>query len=232
MFSSLTLSPDGSLHLVWEDRLGNTSRILYAMGVPMGWSHPVVLSGADCSATAPTIDAGTGGVYAAWTEERRAEKQVAFRELSNGVWLSPVRISGETHKAIRPRVAVGRGGLVGVVWEDHRLGIPSVYYRERVGGEWLDEMPITDGASKAFRPVLAHGPGALVFVAWYGGIGEASSAVYRRREEGRWGPPVVLAEHEDPIYFVSIAVDDNGRLHAVYQNRRGGRYNVFYRMSE
>jgi len=67
---------------------------------------------------------------------------------------------------------------------------------------------------------------------WYDSKWGATEAVYRSREKETWGQPYRLSSSPAPTYFASIAAGDDGSLHAIFQDRQRGNYDVYYRRGE
>jgi len=233
---AVACTDDGRLHVVWESRVGESSRVLYTYRSRGKWAEPVCLSREGTNAGEPAIRSGAGTnasghdrTYVVWSEKEKTTEHIVFRELCRGNWKGPVRLSSGAHSCKRPALCADGAGNVRVVWEDHRFQNPAVCYRERTKGKWQAEVLLTDGSSKAFRPVVASGNGPLICVAWYDDRWGPTEAACRTRDESGWRPVFRVTETSAPTYFVTLDLDDRGGAHLLFQDRRRGTYDVYYK---
>jgi hypothetical protein len=236
LMPAVACTDDGKLHVVWESRESESSRVLYAYRSRGKWARPVCLSLEGTNAGEPAVWSGasTGAsgrdrVYVVWSEKEKTTERVVFRELSRGNWKGIVRLSSGAHSCNRPALCADGAGNVRVAWEDHRFQNPAICYRERIAGKWQAEVLLTDGSSKAFRPVVESSNGQLICVAWYDDRWGPTEAACRTRDNTGWQPVFRVTETLAPTYFVALDLDDRGGVHLLFQDRRRGTYDVYYK---
>ena len=243
---ALAVTPDGTLHAVWEDDFLGSPRIIYA-SKPVGgdWSIPLTdISGVttgtpgrpDIAATPNGavhvlwhVDAG-GGSFDVWYATKPA----------GGSWSTPVQITTGGESA-DPSLVAGSDGSLHALTTFFAAGVR--YLRKPVGGSWTPEKTFLPVSGSAIGlPSLAIGSGGSLYGVWLEFRSPNWSVVFVEKPAGGvWGAQVTLADAVDvacppepvgcgPKIAVSPAGSpDAGRLHVVWQELVGSQRDIFYR---
>jgi len=158
---TLAVSPDGVVHVVWEE-----GPFLYHRYRDHGvWSQPAFVA----TGEAPALTAGPDGVvHLVWSNEFGGNYEIYYSTWGEAGWSLPRNVSHTSGVSLAPEVAVGDDGVRHVVWTDNTPGYPVVYHASSSDGLIWSTFPIPSGSGLA--PVVAIGFQEMitqvVHVAW------------------------------------------------------------------
>ncbi|MHA1299026.1 MAG: sialidase family protein [Candidatus Helarchaeota archaeon] len=201
---SITVDNNGIVHVVWCDDTpwpgvwGNDIEIMYANYTGSGWSNATVIS-----------DDSTG-----WN----------------------------TGLSLYPSIAVDNNGIVHVVWEDNTPW-PSVWgtdfeimYANYTGSGWSNATVISDDSTgwntgNSYSSSIAIDNNGIVHVVWRDGTpgvwGSDLEIMYANYTGSGWSNATVISDdstgwNDKDSYGPSIAVDNTGILHVVWEDETDG----------
>lgn len=155
---------------------------------------------------------------------------VAFGQEVSNKWSEPIPLSSSNPSSWFPDIAVDANGRIHVVWstsirkeqpalEDLEAGNDVVMYTSSQDGlEWSDIASIaaTPHYGYVTRPALLVDPQGYLHMSYRGenaSIRHTRAPLDAARSPPAWRPPRQISAY---AYFSRIALDNQGRLHAVY----------------
>jgi hypothetical protein len=241
----LAMNARGDAVLAW--RATGTSLLVayrragHGFGRPQRLVSPPAADQLQIRDPAVAIDA-SGNAYVAWVSAPRAERNqplrgangVRFAQRSRTGRFGRPRIVSGPDPAFEPSLAVGRDHTVVLVWRagDSSGGNPIRASIRPPGGVFgspqqlsapLFAVPGQTPESTAHAPLVARTPGGETVAAWaetaytralgdYQQVGVATAPA-----GGAFGPPAVLTATGQSSGDPALAVDDRGRIGAVWQ---------------
>jgi len=194
--------------------------------VATGWSAHHLVGPGGLEPSIATNDAGQ--VVLAWAGPGQQVSTEAVRALTGTIrgglagerQLSDEILWDSVPDAPVPEAAIGRGGDAVVAWNRvvsfaiHDAGV-EVSTTRVPGGGWEHARGI---AAPTYypRPSLGVLPDGAILVAWRGGNVAVRAADQANVSPSAWGTSFVLSDPGADVYNPSIAVDDAGRVHAVW----------------
>jgi hypothetical protein len=169
-------------------------------------------------------------IHIAWTQFDGSLGRVYYRKYDSG-WREPELLSLPGAYAGYPSMDIDSRGRLHLVWYGIREAsagtstahgaIYEIYY-VRYDRRWTAPEQISPGIPDAINPTLAVDASDRVHVVWFQSDGRAFQVVYTSRSaSGAWTSPATLTGGEEPSTMPALAVDRNGRAHAVWE-RKGG----------
>ena len=246
-YPALVSDQNAWVHLCWADnRLGpSLEEVFYKRSTDQGstWTPDTALTLPPNDIFAPSIATSGLTVHLAWDARPGGfpdSTRVFYRRSTDGgvAWDSVRQLNTSVYQANHPSIAADDSGLVHVVWYDYRTGSYQLYYCRSTddGVTWQPEVRLTSGY--AALPSAATGPDGMVGVAysqWYSS--QRYGIAYRQSTDAglSWGPEewvsdTAIGYHRD----VSIAIDPQGRAHAVWNDSSAALpyWKVLYRRRE
>lgn len=253
--ASIASSPDGYLHVVWEDKRTGRWKLYYRRSLNGGYffederqpdANNIGFGGpAVCYGGQDIVNI----IYTRWVTDSYQLFNVYSKD--NGVQFSlPQKLTTASSLKENPSCTIDNNGEVYIVWQDARDDVVGdrreIYFKHSPdGGEtWDSDVRLTNdpgnGSSDASIAVDSNGN---VHVVWHDDR-SGSWEIYYKQSQDRgvtWGPDIQLTTRPDPDYnpgtiesdLPSIAVDSYGRVHIVWQDTRINNVpRVFYKRKE
>lgn len=214
-------APDGTIHALWEE----DDRLFYRNRVNGQWSTPVAV----VSGRQPAAAVGPDGtVFVVYVNEFMEHTNVFFMRLQEEVWSLPRLVSRTSGVSLSPAVAVDGNGGVHVVWADRTPGY-FVIYHARLEETWL-YAPIPN--ARGAEPRLVYNPMRdLLHVVWQSPtVGSDRQDIFHVQGfTHAWSlPENISASLAADAVNAALAVDAQGAVHLVWQERAEGRSQVKY----
>ena len=177
---TIATTPDGAVHLVWEDnRASAKQQLFYKKFTPgSGWSADqqiVFVPGAGVARTPSLVASRTGRLHLVWRDNRDGNNEIYYKQYVPGVGWDAVdtRVTTNASSQIEPYVDTDPMNNVYAVWTDLRNGAsnPDIYYAERKAGTWASETALVSAASDTTNsvqhfPGITHDTVGHTFVTW------------------------------------------------------------------
>jgi len=231
----IAVSSTGRVYIVFVTYLSASSaEEIYCSYSDNGttWITPVSVSESPtlCS-WGPSIDMdGSNVLHVVWSEEMLSlwSHDVFYRNFNGTSWSTAVNLSNNTSLSRAPDIVVGGSGTIMVVWDNNYHTPAYCYYN---GTSWgassviCDDLPDSGmNMSIAYHSGVFHagwiqrtGRTPDIFEIWYASFDATLS----------WNTPVSLSDDDGSCEFGStgggIAVDGNGDLHVVFNERAAGK---------
>jgi len=185
---SLTIAPDGSAFVAWEDYNVTDKEIYVRRWNGSSWADAGSgsASGGGMSDNAgdsrfPTLAAAPdGSVYIAWQDRSSGENEIYVLRWDGSVWqevgagsASGRGVSDNAGHSWLPSLALDSDGTPYVSWEDHGGWNAEIFVRFWNGSSWAtvgagsaSGSGISDNAGRSVDPSLAIGPNGTPYIAW------------------------------------------------------------------
>ena len=125
------------------------------------------------------------------------------------------------------------GNVVHTVWYDNRDGNPEIYYKCSTDGgvTWGADTRLTNNTAESRYPYIAVS-GSIVHTVWYDNRDGNDEIYYKRSTDGgvTWGADTRLTNNTAYSNVPSIAVSGS-IVHTVWQDNRGGNWEIYYKRS-
>ena len=213
----ILFSPDGAIHLIWED----DGQIYHAWRDANGaWHTPQrVFRGLTPSLA---ID-NQGQVHMVFAQNVVGNFEIYYTRFNGYNWTLPRNVSHTPGHSYSPYISIAPDGSLHVVWNERVSSGDIIYHANLDGATWVD-FPIPSAWGKA--PVL-HLMNRVAHVLWQGpSLSSAYDIYYVRGLEGTWQLPQNLSDTANrQSVGVDSVVDARGWIHAVWleEARQGYR---------
>jgi len=239
--ASIASSPEGYLHIVWQDKRSGAWKLYYIRSLNGGatFQKEKQLDPYPIGHGGPCVCYGGNGIV-----------NIVYRKLVNGRWelfniyssnngdssSSPQRLTNANSIKDNPSCAIDGNGYVYLVWNDTRDNPApekrEVYFKRSLDGgrTWEPDMRLTeDPANGSADSSIAVDVNGHVHVVWHDDR-SGSWEIYYKESPDRgvtWGPDIQLTSRPNPDYdpetvetdLPSIAVDNNGNVHIFWQDK-------------
>jgi len=234
-YASSLASEGYNIHMVYQEDVDGTIRVVYRSFDLFAWSAPEYLSSVESGrGMVPTVAAGPGGsVHVAWWNTGEEPVGIEFDRIRYREkiveWSPEETISGPEAEAMRPNIVVDDSGHVHVAWIDKRGIFEQIYYRYRGHSGWEEEVCLTSVQCTNYHPSMARSDGGLRLLYWANSPSISNPGVFfMERENAFWGPPLRISSESSRASLCSIAAEEGGILHAVWKDDRDGNEEIYY----
>ena len=214
------------IHIAWAEDLAGIKRIYHARSADQGVTWDAAQPIPYALGYAPTLSlAYDGAIWVAWQSDTAlssvARADIYASRWDGEDWSLPTNVSANSSADSRsPDIAWAGGAHTHLVWEKESLdGTLYIQYArwEKTSAAW--STPVTLSQSGwAMQPSLAVGEDGSPYVAWDSGhqliLCSLADELDPRVEQ--------IASSEEGIRDVSVAIDRQNRIHAVWSARDGG----------
>lgn len=232
---NLTRAPDGSLHLVFEDKRDPANLEVYwkrldTNGTPLVDDVRVTNSPGGSGLPAVAVDAD-GRSHVTWYDSRSGALDIYYRRLNaTGAPAGPeLRVTNGTSFSHAPKLVVDGQGRANIVWHDD--GAPN-------GGSAATAVALPrEPASDTLLPTSTWGDPAIFGPSAQ--FGNFEIYLQRVASDALQGPPLQISRGAAFSIWPSVAVDAEDALHVTWQDNRHrpgdrndteftGTYDIFY----
>ncbi len=232
VYPALAADPGGNVHLVWC--VTNGWGIYYARWDAGSWtaSERLALGGYPPALAADP----NGNVHAVWTDGRDGNEEIYYKRWDGLSWTADERLTNAPGDSRYSAVAADPSGNVHVVWEDQRAVNWKVYYKRWDGVTWTPDELIVSAPGEpnhTHSPALAADPSGNVHVVWEDYRDGNYPEIYYKRWDGlSWTADERLTYDPWVSRHPDIGVDPSGNVHVVWEDRRDGNPEVYYKRGE
>lgn len=221
----ITEGPPGNVHVVWKDDRDRNFEIYHRVrsGGVWGQARRVTFDGAPSARPVVASDA-IGKVHLVWNDSRDGNKEIYHSMWDGYGWSGPHRVTFTGGDSFAPS-SVATGYTLHIVYSEMTAGFFEIYYVNLDFAEWSEPLRLTAGATgDRLVPTIAAGPDGTVHVAWWdlGEGGSAGGSIYHMEGPGDWSGARLVSGPEADAMRPSVAVDDSGRVHVAWIDKRDG----------
>jgi hypothetical protein len=222
---------------------GSASFIILSQAEPPPTPSPAAPVGARLAAnrgasSGPAIAAGPDDtLHVAWAAASEGSPAIFYARSSDGgvTFSAPVTVARGPDAAARgaPAIAGGANGAIAIAWEEKRDGVWGIVYSHSTDGKSFSPavlMGSPTADSDRSDPTLASAADGTLYLAWRDlRVGETGGIYFARAAAGGdFGTETAVSPYPefqgDPV----LAVDQQGRVHLAWTDRRDGPAAVYY----
>lgn len=239
----LEIYPDGSFHLVWEDRTyGNQWEILYSNSTDNGatWSTVVNVSNNSGASQNPDLEFSTFVVPAdpsvIWQDDNSGQREIYYSTSSSSgsSWITPVNISKTSGNSLNSDLEIAMSEVFHVVWSDYTYGSQwDIFYSNSSdnGATWSTGVNISNNSWVSTKPDLEISLSGNLYLVWEDNTSDFD-IYYRNSSDsgGTWSTIVNVSDtgSQDNSLQADLKIDSNGILHLVWDDDTPGDTDIYY----
>jgi len=216
--------PGGDLAVVWTDLRTGKSQIFIRVRIRGTWQPETPITDLDGDGHHASVGADAHGmVQVAWIQDRQGvSSQIEFKRFAYiSPFGTPTPVTFSSELPDPPALEVRPDGSSYLVWSD-RSATPRLYFaRFHPDSGMSPRAPLTllPGSAQVGATVACDTSGTL-HIAWIGaGSGISELHYQRRRASSAPAPQDTVLDHSGYLLQnASIACDDSGGVHLVYEN--------------
>lgn len=227
------ISPDifGRVHVVWEERVTPQNTEIFYITKDITWSSPVNISNTLGYSSNPDIIADNLGYpHIVWNDQpiTPAHTVIFYTKKYEGGWISPINISKKLWgHSIYPAIALDNFQYPYVVWQDDDA--QEIFYTTWNGIYWFFPINISKTSEYSGKPDIVAVFNNL-HVIWTEIPPLLKSEIfYASKKEGEdWSLPINISNTLGASGFSSLASDDLGYPHVVWNDYAFENGEIFY----
>jgi hypothetical protein len=223
----VAVDSSGAVNIAWAESTNGPRQVVFIRSTDQGltFSQPVNVSRSAGEGFDPAIAIGDDdSVNIAWEDTQSGTGELFFtRSTDSGAsFSSPKKISAGLGEASDPEIAIDRQSRTSVAWVEAQPegGTRIMISRTADGGQAFSApVVVTSGPEAEFEYIAMVTRGNAIYLAF---TDDDAEQVFLTQSQGdglRFSPPLQLS-HADTskghAKSPSIAVDGNGRIHAVW----------------
>ncbi len=237
----IAVDKNGNINVVWEDDIAGHSDISFNRSADNGATFPALksLSRNIGNSNSPQIAVDLGGnINVVWENDSPGHFDIfSSRSTDNGATFSPIPknlsngLGGSNSN--RPQIALDAGGNINVVWEENTGNNTDIFFTHSSNGglNFSAPLPISkdpDSSSNAWLTVDSSGN---INVAWEDTTVGNGDIFFARSVDGgtTFSPtPQNLSNDAGLSLAEQVAVDKNGNINVVWQDRTPGPSQILF----
>lgn len=242
VFPSIRTTPNGSIHVAWEDTVNGTPQIFYVRSTNAGSSFSATAVQLSTTAAQPTFGStsvqlasdSSGKLYALWVDESTSLRLA--RSDDNGSSFSLVHThtpSGVSPAG--PSLTIDSNDHLHMAWSESTIGgtVRTIQYAQSSdeGVNWSAAIKIAQGNTLSQATVAADAANGFVYLAYRN---EDAKEIYMTisSDAGQTFPaPFNFSNNAGTSLDPSLAVDSSGRLYIVWTDTTPGNYETVFSKS-
>jgi hypothetical protein len=224
---------DGRVHVVWADERDRNLEIYHKVKTGGVWSLDERLTSSAERSARPVLAVDiTGRLHLVWNDSRDGNKEI-YHRIWNGSWSPETRVTNTEGDSFASSI-VADGYTIHLVYNEVVGGHTEIIYRYFDFLAWSEPTPLTGMASgDRMVPSIAIGPDGALHVAWWDTRedppGNTEGKIYYRRKTTDWLPEECISGPAADAMRPNVAVDDSGRVHVVWIDKRDQYEQIYYR---
>src|SRR6266849_3578646 len=238
----IAVDTSGNINVVWKSDIPLGIFIVFTRSADGGatFSTPVIVSNNPTgSSITPQIAVDkNGNINVVWEDDIAGHSDISFnRSADNGATFPALKsLSRNIGNSNSPQIAVDLGGNINVVWENDSPGHFDIFSsRSTDNGTTFSPIPknLSNGlgGSNSNRPQIALDAGGNINVAWEENTVGNGDIFFARSVDGgtTFSPtPQNLSNDAGLSLAEQVAVDKNGNINVVWQDRTPGPSQILF----
>ncbi|MHA2096985.1 MAG: sialidase family protein, partial [Candidatus Hodarchaeales archaeon] len=231
-----------NIHVVWGDSrhypVTNRAEIYYINSTDEGktWNPEVRLTFSDSTKLDPQIAESGNNIHIVWTDDRDGGREVFYKNSSDSgkTWCFDRKITQSSGTGYYTDITVNGSNIHVVYIYDFKL----FYLNSTDNGiTWSEPQQLTGPIRDSDHPAIAVN-GSNVHIVWMDhydrfGTGTAGAIFYINSSNNglTWSEDFNLSYMNLDAGYTDIAVEGEN-VHVIFNEQRGGLYQIYYRRSE
>jgi len=237
--ASISIGFNNGVHVAWHERITTTNNeIFYKRSTNGGstWLAPVRLTWNSGRSYSPAIAADSGSrVHLVWKDDTPGNNEIFYKRSDDmGVtWSAPTRLTWSSGDVINLFLVVDSSDRVHLVYNDDTPGNREIYYRcsSDNGASWSAPKRLSWNSGQSYKPKAAVDLSGTVHVVWYDKTVDPTEIFYKNSTDlgATWSAMTRLTWNSESSQTPSIAADQYGDLHVVWDDGTPGNQEIFYK---
>ncbi|MFX0139176.1 MAG: sialidase family protein, partial [Candidatus Hodarchaeota archaeon] len=235
---------------------GTDTEIMYVNYTGAIWSNATVISDVygwnNDSSMLPTIATDNGGnIHVVWRDETNGEwgmdEEIMYANYTVAGWSNATVISDDytgwnNDYSYQPEITIDNNGNLHVVWYDNTDGEwgtdEEIMYVNYTASGWSNASVISDvygwNNNYSLNPSIVSDSNGNIHIMWQdrtaGEWGTDYEIMYTNNTGMGWSNATCISDlygwNNDDSWYPSIATDDNGNIHVVWQDYTAGEWGI------
>lgn len=176
----------------------------------------------------PSVAAGAGVVWAAWSSFHDRQEELNFRRYKDGRWTRLIPVGRAAADIWRPNVTTDDTGKPWLIWSQQVQNNWDIYAMAWEDNEWGPLERLSDNALPDIEPHVVRSPDGTIYVVWQALEGRYSHIRLRYRKNGKWSGPVAVTASEFDDWEPAAGVGADGKVWIAW-DRYTTSYDVYAR---
>ena len=239
-FPSIAVSPNNSIHVVWQDQTPGNYEIFYKRSTNNGtsWSGLTRLTWNESDSWKPNITISSdNNIHIAWYDRTPGNWEIFYkRSTTNGAsWSVPTRLTWNTGLSGDPNLTADSGNFIHLVWCDNTPGNNEIFHKRSTdsGAFWSLSSRLTWNGGESFLPSITSDTTNGLHLVWCD-ITPGNWEIFYKRGTNRgtsWSAPTRLTWNEGDSRNPVIAAGPGYGIHLAWQQIVAGSSEIFYKQS-
>jgi hypothetical protein len=221
------------VHVVWRDYRDGAWGIYYRMFDGDAWSPSQKLTDPAGYPRHPSIAADDSQhLHLVWEDYRHLKWELYYKRLDGASWGPDMMLTDDPVFLRKSSMVVDSDEDIHVFWDDKRRGEYSIYHKVFDGIAWGPDELVVMPSWNTSAPVAAASDSGRLHLVWYDlGVAGNKEVFYREFDGTSWGPIEQISQDLAISKNPMIAADTDGHVHVVWQDSRGGDFEIYWRSS-
>ncbi|MFC2156966.1 PKD domain-containing protein [Acidobacteriota bacterium] len=230
-FPSLEVDTEDRFHMAFQDGLTLKRGDVFYRTFRFAdnfWSNIERLHQNPQPSSFPEVTVDPSGVpHILWVHEYddKGNTKIVLKSKDGGLWPGMFRnISKNLDNVTQhPTIKAGPNG-VSAAWELLESGATELIYSETVNGNWPQPISLAKGDNPSWPALDIDKQGNIHIL--YGT--ETGNVLHVRRSQGVLSTPTIISSGFSPAGLKDLVVHKNNTLHAVWTQKKGTNFSIFY----
>jgi hypothetical protein len=167
MHPSIIQLKNGTIMLVWQTRISNSSEICYKTSNGTSWSETMQLTTDPAHDITPTAtQTKSGQIWVVWASDRHGDYEIFYKTYNGSSWSPDTRLTTNNAYDIQPTITQAMSEDVYVFWSSNTSGTYDIYYSYYNGTTWAANATFVAGSYEDMWPAVARARDTKIWVAY------------------------------------------------------------------
>jgi len=240
---AITVDPHGNAYAIWKDKRNGNYDIFFSFRPAGGnWSPNEKVNDDPGTASQgnPAIAVDSQGfAYAVWEDWRNGNPDIFFASRPpNGPWSPNQRLNDDSGNAyqLNPTIASSPNGDIFAAWKDKRFDSGDIFFAFKPKNQnWSPNYRLTSTGEQT-DPAIATDHLGNTYLLWKDKSLDSNGDIFfsSRSPDGNWSPNEKVNDDPGnaPQESPDIAIDQQGRIFAIWRDKRNGNWDIFFSYRE
>jgi hypothetical protein len=239
-YPAIAIDNSDTIHVLWYDDPSGNQEIYCRRSKDGGatWSvaQRLTWTSGDSYYPALAIDSNNY-IHVIWQDSTPIATEIYYKQSKDGggTWSLSKRVTWALDWYYRPALAIDSANTIHAAWQCDVSGSNEIYYKRSTdgGAAWSVTQRLTWNSGDTIEPAMAADTSNYVHVVWYDDTSGNDEIYYKRSADGgaTWGGVQRLTSTTAHSRRPVIAIDSSGNIHVVWDDRKIGFPEIYYRHS-